>query len=174
MIQRFIEILMSIPSIPLWMALAAAVPPTWSQLTVYFCMTTILALIGWTGVAREVRGKILALREEDFAMAAHLAGATGWWTIRKHLLPSFYSYIVVSITLAIPGMILGETTLSYLGIGLRPPVISWGVLLQQAQTVQTVSEYPWILSPAIFVIFAVLAFNFVGDGLRDAADPYTN
>ena len=173
LIQRVIEALISLPSIPLWMGLAAALPATWPPLWVYFGIVVILSLMGWTGLARVVRGKVIALREEDFAMAARLSGATGWWTIRKHLLPSFFSYIVVSVTLAIPGMILGETALSYLGIGLQPPVVSWGVLLQQAQNIQNVSQYPWILAPALFVIVVVLAFNFVGDGLRDAADPYS-
>lgn len=173
LIQRLVETLISLPSIPLWMGLAAALPATWPPLWVYFGIVVILSLLGWTGLARVVRGKVIALREEDFAMAARLSGATGWWTIRRHLLPSFFSYIVVSVTLAIPGMILGETALSYLGIGLQPPVVSWGVLLQQAQNIQNVAQYPWILAPAGFVIVVVLAFNFVGDGLRDAADPYS-
>ena len=172
-IQRFIETLLSLPTIPLWMGLSAAFPPTWPPLRIYFGIVVILSLLGWTGLARVIRGKVISLREEDFAMAARLSGATEWWTIRKHMLPSFFSYIVVSTTLAVPAMILGETTLSYLGIGLREPVVSWGVLLQQAQNIQVVSEYPWIMTPAIFVIAAVLAFNFVGDGLRDAADPYS-
>ena len=172
-IQRVIETLMSLPTLPLWMGLGAALPSTWSPLQVYFGMIVILSLIGWTGLARVVRGKIIALREEDFAMAARLAGATELRIIRKHLLPSFFSYLIVRITLAVPGMILGETALSYLGLGLRPPVISWGVLLQQAQSVQVITNYPWIMCPGAFVIVVVLAFNFVGDGLRDAADPYT-
>ena len=173
LIQRLIETLLCIPHIPLWMGLSAALPVTWPPLWTYFGIVVILSMLGWTGLARVVRGKVIALREEDFAMAARLAGATEWWTIRRHLLPSFFSYIIVSVTLAIPGMILGETTLSYLGIGLRPPVVSWGVLLQQAQRIQTIADYPWIMTPALFVIVVVLAFNFVGDGLRDAADPYT-
>ncbi|MFH0963100.1 MAG: ABC transporter permease [Planctomycetota bacterium] len=172
-IQRIIETLMSLPTLPLWMGLGAALPPTWSPLQIYFGMILILSVIGWTGLARVVRGKILSLREEDFAMAARLAGASEMRIIRKHLLPSFYSYLIVSLTLSVPGMILAETTLSYLGLGLRPPVISWGVLLQQAQDVQTLSKYPWMLTPAFFVIAVVLSFNFVGDGMRDAADPYT-
>ena len=172
-IQRLIDTLLSLPTIPLWMGLSAAFPPTWAPLRIYFGIVLILSLLGWTGLARVVRGKVIALREEDFATAARLAGASEWWTIRKHLLPAFFSYIVVSVTLAIPAMILGETTLSYLGIGLRPPVMSWGVLLQQAQNIQSVSQYPWLLMPAVFVVVAVLAFNFVGDGLRDAADPYS-
>jgi peptide/nickel transport system permease protein len=171
-IQRVIEMIMSLPKLPLWMGLSAALPPTWSPLQVYFGMILILSMMGWTGLARVVRGKFISLREEDFAMAARLAGATELRIIRKHLLPSFFSYLIVSLTLSIPGMILAETSLSYIGLGLRPPVISWGVLLQQAQSVQVLAEYPWILSPALFVIVVVLAFNFVGDGLRDAADPY--
>ncbi len=172
-IQRLIETLMCLPKIPLWMGLSAALPANWSPALVYFGIVVILSLLGWTGLARVVRGKIIALREEDFAMAARLAGAKEMWIIRKHLLPSFYSYIIVSLTLSIPGMILAETTLSYLGIGLRPPAISWGVLLQQAQSLKVISQNPWILSPGIFIILTVLAFNFVGDGLRDAADPYS-
>lgn len=171
-IQRLIELLMSLPTLPLWMGLAAALPPQWPPLKVYFGMVIILSLIGWTGLARVVRGKIMALREEDFAMAARLAGASEMRIIRKHLLPSFYSYLIVTITLSVPGMILGETALSYLGLGLRAPVISWGVLLQQAQSVQVLSNYPWIMWPGAFVIVIVLAFNFAGDGMRDAADPY--
>ena len=172
-IQRIVETLMSLPRLPLWMGLGAALPATWSPLHVYFGMIVILSLIGWTGLARVVRGKLMALREEDFAMAARLAGATEMRIIRKHLLPSFFSYLIVSVTLSVPGMILAETSLSYLGLGLRPPVISWGVLLQQAQSVQVLTNYPWIMWPGAFVIVVVLAFNFVGDGLRDAADPYT-
>jgi len=171
-IQRIIETLMSLPRLPLWMGLGAALPSTWSPLQVYFGMIVILSLIGWTGLARVVRGKIIALREEDFAMAARIAGATEMRIIRKHLLPSFFSYLIVSVTLSVPGMILAETSLSYLGLGLRPPVISWGVLLQQAQSLQVLTNYPWIMWPGAFVIVVVLAFNFVGDGLRDAADPY--
>ena len=171
-IQRMIETIMSLPSLPLWMGLSASFPATWPPSWTYFGIVVILSLLGWTGLARVVRGKVISLREEDFARAARLAGATEWWTIRKHLLPAFFSYLVVSVTLAIPGMILGETTLSYLGIGLRPPTVSWGVLLQQAQNIQVIGEYPWIMTPGLFVIVVVLAFNFVGDGLRDAADPY--
>ena len=171
-IQRTVETLMSLPTLPLWMGLSAAVPTTWSPLKVYFGMGVILSILGWAGLARVVRGKIISLREEDFAMAARLAGAPEGRIIRKHLLPSFLSYLIVMLTLSVPGMILAETTLSYLGLGLRPPVISWGVMLQQAQNVQTIATYPWIMAPALFVIVVVLAFNFVGDGMRDAADPY--
>ena len=171
-IQRTIETLLSLPTLPLWMGLSAAVPTTWSPIKVYFGMVVILSILGWAGLARVVRGKIISLREEDFAMAARIAGAPESRIIRKHLLPSFFSYLIVMVTLSVPGMILAETTLSYLGLGLRPPVISWGVMLQQAQNVQTIATYPWIMAPALFVIVVVLAFNFVGDGLRDAADPY--
>ncbi len=171
-IQRLIEILRSFPSIPLWMALAAALPSDWSALQVYFGITIVLAFIGWTGLARQVRGKILSLREEDFATAAMLCGASQSRIMFRHLLPSFMSHIIVSLTLAVPMMILGETALSFLGLGLRPPITSWGVLLQDCQTVQSLELYPWLLSPVLFVILTVLAYNFVGDGLRDAADPY--
>lgn len=172
-IQRGIEILRSFPSIPLWMALAAALPSSWSPLQVYMGITVVLSFIGWTGLARQVRGKILSLREEDFATAALLSGASRWRIMTRHLLPSFMSHIIVSLTLAVPGMILGETALSFLGLGLRPPVTSWGVLLKEAQNVQAVAFQPWLLTPVIFVIITVLAFNFIGDGLRDAADPYS-
>ncbi len=173
-IQRIIETLMSIPGIPLWMALAAALPATWSALGVYFGITLIMSVLGWTGLARVVRGKFLSLREEDFVIAARLCGTSESKIIFRHLLPSFMSHIITSATLAIPGMILGETALSFLGIGLRPPIVSWGVLLQDAQNIQAVAMAPWLLFPGIFVIVIVLAFNFVGDGLRDAADPYSN
>jgi len=171
-IQRIIEFLISIPTIPLWMALAAAVPKDWPPIKVYFGITVILSLVGWGGLARVVRGKFLELREEDFAMAAKIAGATEERIIARHLVPSFLSYLIVSITLSIPGMILGETSLSFLGLGLRPPAVSWGVLLQKSQNIRTVALYPWLFIPALFVIVTVLAFNFLGDGLRDAADPY--
>ncbi len=171
-IQRVIEMLRSIPRLPLWMALSAALPPTLSPVKVYFGITVILSILGWTGLARVVRGKILSLREEDFVMAAQLAGAPEMRIIIRHLLPSFMSHIIVSVTMAIPGMILAETALSFLGIGLRPPVTSWGVLLQSAQQVEALAHYPWFLAPVFFIITAVLAFNFVGDGLRDAVDPY--
>ncbi|NQT86686.1 ABC transporter permease, partial [bacterium] len=167
-IQRFIEILRSFPSIPLWMALSAALPAHWSPLQVYLGITMVLSFIGWTGLARQVRGKILSLREEDFATAALVCGASRWRILYRHLLPSFMSHIIVSITLAVPGMILGETALSFLGLGLRPPITSWGVLLKEAQNVQSVALHPWLLTPVIAVILTVLSFNFVGDGLRDA------
>lgn len=173
-IQRAIEILRAFPDIPLWMGIAAALPPNWPVLRVYFAISIILALLGWTDIARVVRGKILSLREQDFAMAARLAGVKEHRIITHHLLPSFTSHLIVVITLSIPAMILGETVLSFLGLGLRPPVSSWGVLLQDAQNVRTISSYPWLLIPIGFVVITVLAFNFFGDGLRDAADPYSD
>jgi len=172
-IQRIIEILMSIPQIPLWMALSAALPPHWPMIQVYFGITIILSILGWTGVARVVRGKFLALREEEFVLAAKTFGASQRWIITKHLIPSFLSYVIVQVTLSIPGMILGETALSFLGLGLRSPAISWGVLLQEAQNIRSVALHPWLMIPGFFVIVVVLSFNFIGDGLRDAADPYS-
>ncbi|MGI6209725.1 MAG: ABC transporter permease [Anaerolineae bacterium] len=172
-IQRIIEFIRSIPTIPLWMALSAAVPKEWSPLRVYFAITIILSLVGWTGMARVVRGRFLSLREEDFVMSAKLAGASEFRIIVRHMVPSFLSHIIASLTLSIPGMILAETSLSFLGLGLRPPVISWGVLLQEAQNLRAVATSPWLLLPGLTVVLAVLAFNFVGDGLRDAADPYS-
>jgi len=171
-IQRVIEIFISLPQIPLWMALAAAVPPHWSVIKTYFAITVILSFLGWSGLARVVRGKLISLREEDFIMAAKIAGTTDIKIIIRHLLPSFLSYLIVDLTLAIPWMILGETSLSFLGLGIRPPAVSWGTLLKSAQQVSVVALYPWLLIPGIFVIITVLAFNFLGDGLRDAADPY--
>lgn len=171
-IQRVIEFLISIPTLPLWLGLSAALPRSWSQVQVYFAITIILALASWTGLARVVRGKILSTRNETFVKAAELAGASKARIIVKHLLPSFASYLIVSITMSVPGMILGETSLSFLGLGLRPPVISWGVLLFNAQNVRTIAQFPWMLTPVVFVVLTVLAFNFLGDGLRDAADPY--
>lgn len=172
-IQRLIEFLRSIPTIPLWMGLSAALPREWSSMQRYFAIVVLLSLIGWTGLARVVRGRFLAVREEDYVMAARLTNAGELRIILRHMLPSFFSYIIASLTLAIPGMILGETSLSFLGLGLRPPTISWGVLLQEAQNLQTVALAPWLLIPAIFVVVAILSFNFMGDGLRDAADPYS-
>lgn len=173
MIQRVIEFIRSIPSIPLWMGLSAALPPAWPIIRVYFAITVILSLIGWTGMARVVRGKFLELREEDFVMAARLSGTNEIEIILRHMVPSFMSHIIASLTLAIPSMILAETALSFLGLGLREPAISWGVLLQEAQNVSAVAIAPWTLvGPAGFVVITVLALNFVGDGLRDAADPY--
>jgi peptide/nickel transport system permease protein len=171
-IQRVIEFILCIPSIPLWMALSAAVPKDWPSTRVYFAISIILSLIGWCGLARVVRGKMLELREENFIAASKLAGASDAWVIFDHMLPGFISYLIVSLTLSIPGMILAETALSFLGLGLRPPAISLGVLLQQAQNVKTISLYPWLMIPGLFIFVIVLAFNFMGDGLRDAADPY--
>ena len=171
-IQRLIEFFISIPSIPLWMALAAALPDDWPPIKVYFGITIILSVIGWTSLARVVRGKLLELREADFVMAAKIAGAGGGEIIRRHLLPSFLSYLIVSLTLSIPAMIIGETALSFLGIGIQPPAVSWGALLQSAQNVRTVALAPWLFIPGLFIVITVLAYNFVGDGLRDAADPY--
>ncbi len=171
-IQRLIEILMSLPAIPIILALAAAVPLHWGPIRVYFIITVILSLLGWTGLARVVRSKFLALKNEDFVLAAELDGVSRYRLITGHMLPSFLSHIIASVTLAIPGMILGETALSFLGLGLRPPVVSWGVMLQEAQKVAVIAIYPWLLLPALAVVIIVLAFNFFGDGLRDAADPY--
>jgi peptide/nickel transport system permease protein len=173
LVQRLIEFLRSIPRIPLWMGLAAAVPPKWPIEYTYVAITLILSLIGWTGLARVVRGRFLSLREEDFVLAARLCGARERRIIFRHMLPSFTSHIIASVTLAIPGTILGETALSFLGLGLRPPAISWGVLLQDAQNLQSVALSPWLMLPAVPLIIAIMAFNFLGDGLRDAADPYS-
>jgi peptide/nickel transport system permease protein len=172
LIQRVIEILRSIPTIPLWMGLAAALPRDWTILQIYFAITIIISLLGWTELARVVRGRFLALREEDFVVSARLVGCSQMRTIFVHMVPSFMSHIIAATTLALPAMIVSETALSFLGLGLRPPAISWGVLLQQAQNVQTVAISPWLMLPAVPVIVAVMAFNFLGDGLRDAADPY--
>ena len=171
-IQRVVEILRSIPTIPLWMGLAAALPNDWDIMRVYFAITIIISLIGWTELARVVRGRFLSLREEDFVMAAELAGCSQMRIIFTHLVPSFLSHIIAATTLAIPAMIISETSLSFLGLGLRPPAISWGVLLQQAQSIQALAISPWLLIPSIPVTIVILAFNFMGDGLRDAADPY--
>ncbi|MCZ6860123.1 MAG: ABC transporter permease [Alphaproteobacteria bacterium] len=171
-IQRIIEVLRSFPALPMWMALSAALPPKWSPLAIYFGITLILGLLDWTGLARAVRSKLLALREEDFCTAAQLMGARPKRIIGRHLLPSFMSHLIASATLSIPAMILGETALSFLGLGLRKPIVSWGVLLTEAQDINAVAIYPWLMLPVIPVIVTVLAFNFLGDGLRDAADPY--
>ncbi len=174
LIQRSIEILLAFPSIPLWMALGAALPTEWSSVTVYFGITVILALVSWGGLARQVRGKVMAYRELDFVKAAQAAGASHWHIVVQHLLPGSYSHIIVIATLAIPGMILGETSLSFLGLGIRPPMTSWGVLLEEAQRVTVLLHYPWLILPAIPVLVVVIAFNFLGDALRDATDPYAD
>ena len=171
-IQRIIEFLISTPTIPLWLALSAALPRDWSAVRIYFGIVVILSLVGWGGLARVVRGKLLELRELDYVLAARVSGVSEWSIIRVHMLPNFASYLIVHITLSIPGMILGETALSFLGLGLRAPAVSWGVLLEKAQNLANVAVYWWTLIPALFVIVTVMAFNFVGDGLRDAADPY--
>ncbi len=171
-IQRIIEILRSIPTIPLWMGLTAALPAEWNTTQIYFAITIIISLIGWTELARVVRGRFLSLRQEDFVMAAELLGCNKVRVIFRHMVPSFVSHIIAATTLAIPAMIISETSLSFLGLGLRPPAISWGVLLQDAQNIQALAISPWLLIPSIPVVIAVLAFNFMGDGLRDAADPY--
>ncbi|HEY0945301.1 MAG TPA: ABC transporter permease [Opitutaceae bacterium] len=171
-IQRVIEIVNAFPHLPLWLALSAVLPSDWSALAVYFAITVVLSLLSWTGLARVVRGKILALREEEYAVAARLLGASHARVLFRHLLPGFSSHIIVVLTMSVPAMILGETSLSFLGLGLRPPIVSWGVMLQECMSVQTVVNYPWLLMPVVFIVVTVLAFNFLGDGLRDAIDPH--
>ena len=171
-IQRVIEILRSLPELPMWMALSAALPVTWSPVLIYIGITVILGLLDWPGLARAVRSKLLSLREEDYATAAVLMGAKPRRVIARHLLPGFTSHLIASATLSIPTMILGETALSFLNLGLKRPAVSWGVLLNEAQNLTVVTVYPWLMAPMIPVIIVVLAFNFLGDGLRDAADPY--
>ena len=171
-VQRMIEILRSLPELPLWLALSAALPPNWSPILGFFGITIILGLLDWPGLARAVRSKLLALREEDFVRAAELMGASRTRIIARHLIPNFMSHLIASATLSIPSMILGETALSFLGLGLRPPVTSWGVLLNEAQNLAAVQLHPWLLFPIVPVVLVVLAFSFMGDGLRDAADPY--
>ena len=172
LIQRIIEFLMSIPTLPLWLALSAAIPSSWGPLARYFAITAILSVIGWTGMAREVRGKFLSLREEDFITAALLDGCSRPRIIFRHMVPSFSSHLIASLTMSVPGMILGETALSFLGLGLQSPAVSWGVLLQDAQNIRTIETAPWLMLPGLALFVTVLAMNFVGDGLRDAADPY--
>lgn len=173
-IQRIIEFLRSIPRIPLWLALSAAFPLTWTPIQIYFAITVLLGIIGWTGLARVVRGRFLALREEDFVMSARLCGSSEMRIIVRHMVPAMTSHLIASLTLSVPGMILGETSLSFLGLGLRPPVVSWGVLLAEGQSLHVMALSPWLaFVPAAFVVISVLTFNFLGDGLRDAADPYT-
>jgi len=173
-IQRLIEIITSFPSLPLWLALGAAMPPSWSPLMTYAMITVVLSLLQWTGMARVVRGKILSLREEDYALAAQLLGASHRRILFRHLVPGFTSHIIVTVSLSIPIMILGETTLSFLGLGLRPPIVSWGVMLQDCLNLSVIADYPWLLLPVVMIVLAVLSFNFLGDGMRDAADPYSS
>ena len=172
-VQRIIEFVRSIPAIPLWLGLSAAIPEKWSVTMVFFAITIILSLISWTNLARVVRGRFLSLREEDFILAAKFAGTSEWGIVIHHMVPSFISYIIASLTLAVPVMILSETSLSFLGLGIRPPALSWGVLLTEAQNLQSIAFSPWLLTPALLVVITVLAFNFIGDGLRDAADPFS-
>ena len=172
LVQRIIEVLQSLPSLPLWMALAAIMPVTWSPIIIYFGITIILGILDWTGLARAVRSKLLSLREEDYVLAAQLMGARSSRIIGRHLVPGFMSHLIATATISIPSMILGETALSFLGLGLRPPITSWGILLTEAKSVSVIAFYPWLLFPMIPVILVILAFNFLGDGLRDAADPY--
>jgi peptide/nickel transport system permease protein len=171
-IQRVIEVVNAFPQIPLWLAFGAILPAEWPPLSTYFAITLVLSLLGWTGLARVVRGKILSLREEDYATAARLLGASHARILFRHLLPGFTSHIIVVLTMSVPAMILGETSLSFLGLGLRAPIVSWGVMLQDCLSIQTVAHYPWLLMPVVLIVLTVLSFNFLGDGLRDAADPY--
>jgi peptide/nickel transport system permease protein len=172
-IQRIIEFILSLPTIPLWMALSAALPRQWPVVQTYFFITIILSLMSWCSLARQVRGKLLSLREEDFVTSARLVGSSERRIMFVHLFPSFTSHLIVTLTLMIPGMILGETALSFLGLGMQPPAVSWGVLLQDAQNIVTIAHHPWQLIPTLFIITTVLMYNFLGDGLRDAADPYS-
>ncbi|MFG6417315.1 ABC transporter permease [Roseateles sp. DC23W] len=173
-IQRCVEIFQSLPQLPLWIAVAAAVPPNWSAVTSYFAITVLLGLLNWTGLARVVRGQVLALRNEDYVVAARLAGASHAYVLARHLLPACSSHVIATLTLSMPAMILGETALSFLGLGLRAPVVSWGVMLQDCLDVKTAMHYPWLFMPGALVVVTVLCFNFVGDGLRDVADPYAD
>ena len=173
-VQRVVELVLSLPTIPIWLGLSAALPQDWSPLTRYFAITVILSLIGWTELARVVRGRFLSLRMEDFVVAARLDGGSQGRVIFRHMLPSMASHIIASVTLAIPAMIIAETALSFIGLGLTPPIISWGVLLKEAQNIRSIAQAPWLFAPGVAVCIAVLALNFLGDGLRDAADPYTN
>lgn len=174
LVQRMIEIVQSLPHIPIWLALAAILPPEWSPLLIYFGITVILGLMDWTGLARAVRSKLLSLREEDYVLAAQLMGAGTVRVISRHLIPGFMSHLIAKATITIPTMILGETALSFLGLGLRPPITSWGVILNEAQNINVVVFYPWLMLPVVPVVLVILAFNFLGDGLRDAADPYNS
>ncbi len=171
-VQRIVEAVQAFPQLPLWLAVGAVLPPDWSPLAVYFGITLVLSLLNWTSLAQVVRGRVLALREEDYAVAARMLGASHARILLRHLLPGVTSHIIVVLTLSVPAMILGETSLSFLGLGLREPVVSWGVMLQDCLNVQTVTRYPWLLMPVVFIVLTVLSFNFLGDGLRDAADPH--
>lgn len=171
-VQRLIEVLNSFPHIPLWLAIGAILPQKWTSLQVYLAITLLLSFLNWTNLARVVRGKILSLREEDYAIAARLLGASHGRILFRHLMPGFASHIIVTLTLSVPTMILGETALSFLGLGLRPPIVSWGVMLQECLNLQIIANYPWLLMPVVTIIVTVLCFNFLGDGIRDAADPY--
>jgi peptide/nickel transport system permease protein len=173
LIQRVIEILGSIPTLPLWLALAAILPPTWPSTRIYWGIVTILALIGWTDLGRQIRGKALSVRERDFVMAARAGGAGHGHIMFQHVIPSVMSHIIVVVTLALPFMILGESSLSFLGLGIKPPLASWGLLLQDAQSLHVIRLAPWIMLPGVFIVVTVLCFNFFGDGLRDAVDPYS-
>lgn len=172
-IQRLIDLLISIPTLPLWMALTAAIPRNWSVTQTYFALTLVLSAVGWMGLARVVRGKLLTMRELDFVTASKLAGGSDLYVVVRHLLPNFASHLIVTITLAIPGMILGETALSFIGLGMQDPAVSWGVLLQETLNFTAIAQQPWKLIPAVFVVITILMFNYIGDGLRDAADPYS-
>jgi peptide/nickel transport system permease protein len=173
LIQRGIEILRAFPHIPLWMALSAAIPADVNQITNYFLITLILSVLGWTGLARQLRGQVLALRNEEFVLSARLMGASHTRIIFRHMIPAIWSHVIVIATIAVPGMILGESSLSFLGLGIRPPMVSWGALLQDAQNLTTLVYYQWLLAPAGLIIIVVFCFNFLGDGLRDASDPYS-
>jgi peptide/nickel transport system permease protein len=173
-LQRIIEVLMAFPQIPLWLALAAVVPPTWSSVQVYFAISIVLSIVNWGALARQVRGMVYSLREEDYIVAARYMSASNWRIISKHLLPNTLSHIIVIATISIPGMILGETALSFLGLGIKPPMTSWGLLLNEAQHTRVLIQQPWLLTPALFVVATIISFNFLGDGLRDAADPFSN
>jgi peptide/nickel transport system permease protein len=172
LIQRFIELLRSFPRIPIWLALSMILPPEWSSVKIYFGIVTVLSFIGWTGIARVVRGQFLSYRDKDFVDAARALGASDRSIMFRHILPNTMSYLIVAATLSFPGMILAESSMSFLGLGIKEPMTSWGLLLKQAQQMSVLKSSPWILAPGIFIIVTVLAFNFVGDAMRDAIDPF--